>query len=580
MRLSPIVLLGVLTAGAGAQTTRLELGPDGRWVERVIESGAASELIADRAALDHARRLVASASVDPADLEGAAPGEVPSDPPRPGAESATGSPGTGSRALKEAFAILNPWIEEHRRASHPLLAEAYLLRGDAWVAARNEWKALYDYEALIKQFPGSEEFARAVEREVEIGTRYANGLWRKQFGWRIIDATSEGQELLLRASERMPGSALAERAQIELADSYLANGDWELATETYEIFLTNFPRSVHRQRAMKNLIAGHVRGYKGPRYDGRGLLEARALIERFRDDFPADADRAGLSRDLINRIDEQLAAQAMVRVRFYERRGDGPAMRLVLRRVVEQYPGTAAAQDARAQLVRRGWETPEVAAPPRAAAPSPPPPSPATPQSSSGGPGRAKPRRRPADGKSSVDRVRRRRAAGASRAAAVLAIGLLAACSSDPSRGYSFKSAYVENVRSVAVPIAENRTFSKGLEVALTEALIKEIQRSTPWVVVAPEGADAVLSTTINDANLRTLSTGRITGMAQEVAVTVSVDFDFRLSGGRSVVSRRNFQGVGTFVPAQGTQERLELGQAVSVQKLARDMVSELRSSW
>jgi hypothetical protein len=83
------------------------------------------------------------------------------------------------------------------------------------------------------------------------------------------------------------------------------------------------------------------------------------------------------------------------------------------------------------------------------------------------------------------------------------------------------------------------------------------------------------------DSSLRTLSTGRVTGMAQEVAVTVTVDFDLRLSAnGRGLVSRRNFQGVGTFVPAQGTQERIELGQSVSVQRLARDMVSELRSSW
>ncbi len=157
----------------------------------------------------------------------------------------------------------------------------------------------------------------------------------------------------------------------------------------------------------------------------------------------------------------------------------------------------------------------------------------------------------------------------------------LASCASDPSHGYSFQSSRPDGVRSVAVLLFENRTYSKGLEARLTEAVIKEIQRSTPWVVTSPASADTVLTGTITNARLATMSTGRVTGIVLEQAVAISVDFDWRSNrSGRTLVSRRSFEGLATFVPAQGSQERIELGQAVTVQELARDIVAELRSNW
>lgn len=156
-----------------------------------------------------------------------------------------------------------------------------------------------------------------------------------------------------------------------------------------------------------------------------------------------------------------------------------------------------------------------------------------------------------------------------------------AGCASDPTQGYSFRSTYGETVRSVAVPLFENRTYAKGIETALTEALIKEIQRSTPWVVVSPDQADTVLSGSITDSSLRALSTSRRSGLVQEMAVKLTVDFDWTSARtGQVIVSRRAFDAVETFVPARGTAERLELGEAAAVQEMARDIVAELRSNW
>jgi hypothetical protein len=157
----------------------------------------------------------------------------------------------------------------------------------------------------------------------------------------------------------------------------------------------------------------------------------------------------------------------------------------------------------------------------------------------------------------------------------------LFSCASDPTKGYSFRSTFDADVRSVAVPVFENKTYSKGLEVSLTDALIKEIQRATPWTVVSQDRADTVLTGTITDSTLRRLSVTRGTGLVQEVAVRLTVDFDWRSNRtGETLVSRRGFDSFETFVPSRGTGERLELGQTSAVQELAHDIVAELRSNW
>jgi outer membrane protein assembly factor BamD (BamD/ComL family) len=314
-----LLMVAMVAVGAGgatlcAQVSESRLGADGRWV-----ATPPPEVPAEATDLVEARRLLAS----------------------------------GDHAA--ARRLLDPWIETYRRTDNPHLAEAYLLRGDARLAAGNEWKALYDYEALIRQFPGSPEFVTALERELEVGLKYTAGLKRKQLGVRWVGARSEGAELLIRIQERLPGSRLAERAAIELADYYYRRGELELAATSYDILLKNFPRSQYRRRAMLRLVFAQIARYEGPPYDAAGLVEARELVEDFRSSYPADAGQAGLNSELVGRIDEQLGAQLLEKARFYDRRRDPVSSRLVLRRLVDRHPGTDAARKALALLNERGW---------------------------------------------------------------------------------------------------------------------------------------------------------------------------------------------------------------------------------
>lgn len=157
---------------------------------------------------------------------------------------------------------------------------------------------------------------------------------------------------------------------------------------------------------------------------------------------------------------------------------------------------------------------------------------------------------------------------------------MLASCASDPSQGYSFSSSYSDKIQTVSVPIFKNPTFMHGVEFDLTDAIIKEIQRATPWKVTPSTSATTTLTGTITDAKLEKLSTGR-QGLSQELSVTLTVDFQWKNNRtGKVLVGRRNFTSSESFVPAVPIGERIETGQAASVQQMARDIVNELRADW
>jgi DNA topoisomerase IA len=146
-----------------------------------------------------------------------------------------------------------------------------------------------------------------------------------------------------------------------------------------------------------------------------------------------------------------------------------------------------------------------------------------------------------------------------------------------------------------------NRTNAPGLEQELTEAIIKEIQASTDMRVVqatsAGSAADSVLTGTITKAELRALSLRDGTGLVQEVAVQLVVDFSWSRAGWAeagwegaaaersrrekgTLVARQNFSAVDTFVPARPTGERLEVGETAAIARMAKAIVSEMRSAW
>ena len=257
----------------------------------------------------------------------------------------------------KAIRAMDAWIEDHDGTDNEYLPEAYLIRADAYLAETYEYKSLFDYEHVIRTFPQSPQFLVAVQREYEIGMRYLAGLRKRFLGIRMANGTEVGIELLIRVQERVPGSQLAEKAAIELADFYYEKREMKLARDSYELYLLNYPQGPNRMHAEKRLIYADVARFKGPRYNAAGLLDARVRIRNFAVRYPIEAERSGVNDGLIARVDESMAAQLLDAARWYTTQKDHTAVRYTLRRLVRRYPQTIAAAQAMEMLDQRGWLT-------------------------------------------------------------------------------------------------------------------------------------------------------------------------------------------------------------------------------
>ncbi len=149
--------------------------------------------------------------------------------------------------------------------------------------------------------------------------------------------------------------------------------------------------------------------------------------------------------------------------------------------------------------------------------------------------------------------------------------------------GYTHGSAelYSDAYHTVAVPIFENRTFTRGVQFQLNEALIKEIQTRTPYAIRAPAGAETVLQGTVTAVDRAALSRRREGGLPQEMEIAIRVDFQWKdLRTGEVLRGRRGFESVGTYLPASPMGEPESIAIQTAVDRLAQDIVGTLQSDW
>lgn len=248
--------------------------------------------------------------------------------------------GSPQRAVDLATAFINLFPDS------PMIPEAYLIRGDALQAMGDEYEALFDYEEIARGYPNSSVFVTALQREFEIAKEYARGRYRKLWGLlRILPAEDDAEEILIRIQERLPGSRLAEEAGMELADYYFRTRDLRMASEAYDLFVENYPRSKDINKARLRLIYSYLADYRGPRYDASGLEEARLRLEDLRVTDPGLAQRIGVEALLV-RIYESDARKMLVTAEYYLSVSDPVSAEFTIRRLLQRYPDSIASLEA------------------------------------------------------------------------------------------------------------------------------------------------------------------------------------------------------------------------------------------
>ena len=158
---------------------------------------------------------------------------------------------------------------------------------------------------------------------------------------------------------------------------------------------------------------------------------------------------------------------------------------------------------------------------------------------------------------------------------------VLGGCNADPTKGWSNTSIFTSQVKTVAVPIAQNTTQYRQMGFLLTDAVIKEIESRTPWKVTYTSRADTVLNMTINDVQLQTISLSDLTGLNEEVVVSLNIDFNWDdLETNQTIFARQRFLGRRPVCGLESSGETIQVGEFQVIQQMATDIVDEMAASW
>jgi hypothetical protein len=146
-------------------------------------------------------------------------------------------------------------------------------------------------------------------------------------------------------------------------------------------------------------------------------------------------------------------------------------------------------------------------------------------------------------------------------------------------------SLFPQDVQTVYVPIVESSSFRPDLGEKLTEAIVKEIERRTPYKVVGSPNADSILSAKLIEDTKRVIVENKF-----DEARSTEVNYQIRVTW----INRKGDQIYNGAVPlppqfvqlGQGANYIPEYGQSYTtsemqvVQKLASQIVGLMEIPW
>ena len=142
--------------------------------------------------------------------------------------------------------------------------------------------------------------------------------------------------------------------------------------------------------------------------------------------------------------------------------------------------------------------------------------------------------------------------------------------------GYSNGSLYHEDIVSVYVEMFDNKTFQRGIEYELTDAVAKRIEADTPYKIITDRNrADTVISGYVTSLGTSVLSVEQESGRALEKDFVLKAQVSWKnLKTGKLLIEDRIVQASASYSEWQNHGE--SYASALAANKLARK-ITELR---
>ncbi len=154
--------------------------------------------------------------------------------------------------------------------------------------------------------------------------------------------------------------------------------------------------------------------------------------------------------------------------------------------------------------------------------------------------------------------------------------------------GYRFgnQSLYPEDIKTIRVPVFQSSSFRRDLGEQLTEAVVKEIEKRTPYKVVRDTSADSVLIGRITGEHKKLL-VENLQGDSREVEYDLVVNVRWVGRHGEVIREEKPLKVPGDAIDVNASSHQVpEYGQSTAtaqlqaIQTLAERIVNLMQTPW
>jgi hypothetical protein len=160
---------------------------------------------------------------------------------------------------------------------------------------------------------------------------------------------------------------------------------------------------------------------------------------------------------------------------------------------------------------------------------------------------------------------------------AVLAVIALAGCGIG---GYTNESVFPKDVTSVYIEMFDNRTFRRGVEYTVSDALAKRIESDTPYKIVSDrDRTNSVMGGQLVVITESILTLERETGRAleKEVILTATVNWK-NLRSGRMMINNQSVTVAASYYDF--LRQDFTYASSLAANKLAEKIVEMMQNNW
>jgi len=215
--------------------------------------------------------------------------------------------------------------------------EIMMLAGQAEMDRGRYIDANDRFNEQMDQYRNGDFYDRAIHRQYEIADAFLKGRKRRAMMMFKVSAVDKGIEILNGIADRVPGTVVAEKALLRVADHHYDAKQVVQAVEAYDHYIKTFPQSPRKRMGHAMLRAARARyaQYKGDAFDDTPLTDAQQRFMIYLDRYPEEANKANVPM-VLSQIKNALIQRYFSAGKFYQRVGRKTAAIFYYRRVISQ----------------------------------------------------------------------------------------------------------------------------------------------------------------------------------------------------------------------------------------------------